>query len=78
MIVAPVRSPEKKIESRKIAEKSAIVAPAITELAELQGDLTGVLEHRDDHPERGRREDDRDQRGLDQVARLGRETHGDH
>ena len=48
------------------------------ELAEGGRDLTRVLEHRDDHPERRRREDHRDeQRGLDQAARLQRQARDD-
>ena len=69
-------SPEKKIESRITAPKSAIVPAAMISWPKVEVDLTGVLEHRDQDPERGRAEDDRhQQRRLDQPADLEQQRH---
>ena len=71
-------SPEKKIVSRMIAPKSAIEAGGDDQLAERRGDLAGVLEHRHEHAERRRAEDDRDQqRRVDQARRLQPERDDD-
>ena len=70
--VAPVPpSPEKKIESRMIAPKSAIDAAAMISWPNVVRDLAGVLEHRHEHAERRRAQDDRDeQRRVDETGRL--------
>ena len=60
----PVDSPENSRVSRSTEAKSAIDAAAMTSWPNRERRLARVLEHRDDHAERGRGEDDRDQQRL--------------
>ena len=69
-------SPEKKIESRMTAPKSAIVPGGDDQLTEGRGDLSRVLEDGHQYPERSRAKNDRHQQWrLDQAAGL--ESHRD-
>jgi hypothetical protein len=69
-------SPEKKIDSRMIAPKVGDRGGGDDQLTEGREDLARVLEHRHQHAERRRAEDDRhQQRRLDQSSGLQAERH---
>ena len=69
-------SPEKKNDSRITAPKSAIEAAARISCPKLRLELADVLEHRDDHAQRGGAQDDRhEQRRLDEVDHLEQQRH---
>ena len=61
-----------------IAPKSAIDAAAMISWPKRRGDLAGVLEHRHQHAQRRRAQDDRDQqRRVHETARAQQQRHGE-
>ena len=78
LVPVPVASREKKRVSRMMVAKSAIEAAAIVSWPNALPSLAGVLQQRDDDPERGRRQDDRDDQAVLHLAgRRERAPHGE-